>query len=218
MIATYITNSHHYYHKLDSKKKYYTLNYLTFKFRLIFLFSILFIQQSGHSEIKLVIQGEGELYFLNSQFYRDPSEVIINGVSQPSCNKSCQFASGLSNVTIKFDEPLESCERMFDWLHNIVEIDLSNFDASKVTNMYRMFSDCVNVEKIYLGNINTSLVQNMAELFNTCEKLTYIDNLNFDTSSVVTMRLMFSGCHSILSIVAEFNPQNVENMEYMFNC
>jgi surface protein len=169
-----------------------------------------------NSEVKLIIQGEGQLNILNNLFYLDPSEVIVNGISKPSCNKSCEFNKGLNNVTIKFNVPIESCANMFDWRHDIIEIDLSNFDASKVTNMYRMFSDCINVEKIILGNINTSLVQNMEELFNACRKLTYIDNLNFDVSSVKTMRGMFRYCESLLTINAEFNPQNVEDMYDLF--
>ena len=203
--------------KINSNKKHDTPIYSNFLTRFIFIF--LFIEAIGQSEIKLVIQGGGEKTFLNSQFYQEPNEVIVNGISKPSCKKSCEFGNGLNEVKIKFDNPLESCANMFDSQQSIIEIDLSNFDTSKVINMYRMFSDCVNVQKINLENINTSLVQNMDELFNACKRLTYINKLDFDTSSVVTMRGMFANCESILSIVAEFNPQNVVNMENLFaNC
>ena len=54
---------------------------------------------------------------------------------------------------------------MFDGLDNIKEIDISDFDASKVTSMKYMFNGCKNLEKINFGNIKTSLVTNMENLF-----------------------------------------------------
>ena len=140
----------------------------------------------------MIIQGEGSLNILNSGFNSEPSEVIVNGMSQPNCKKSCQFENSLNNVTIKFDTLIESCENMFYKINCIIEIDLSKFDASKVTSMYRMFGECTNLKKITFGNINTSLVINMEKLFYKCYNLITIDRLNFDTLSVKTMRQMFS--------------------------
>ena len=54
---------------------------------------------------------------------------------------------------------------MFKGLTNIIEIDLSNLDTSKVTNMSYMFVVCSDLGKINFGNINTSLVNNMENLF-----------------------------------------------------
>jgi hypothetical protein len=153
-----------------------------------------------NSEIKLIVQGEGELNILNNSFYLDPSDVIVNGESKPNCKKSCEFINGLNNVTIKFDNQIESCEYMFDGIVSIIEVDLSNFDASKVISMHRMFSDCINLKKITFGSINTSLVQNMEELFNMCTNLTTIDRLDFDTLSVKTMKRMLSLCLAIAPI------------------
>ena len=46
-------------------------------------------------------------------------------------------------------------------LRDIIEIDMSNFDASMVKSMGYMFFQCINLEKINFGNINTSSVENM---------------------------------------------------------
>ena len=117
------------------------------------------------SEINLIIQGLGNLNILSDSFYLNPSEVIINGDLKPSCNKSCYLGNILINVTIKFDKQLESLENMFKSLNKIIEIDLSNLDTSKVTNMASMFKQCSNLEKIIFGNINTSSVESMHSLF-----------------------------------------------------
>ena len=202
---------------LNQKTKNNSLHiYLHFKFYLIFILLISFFKLINNSEINMIIQGEGELNILNSGFNSEPSEVIVNGESKPNCKKSCQFENDLNNVTIKFNTQIESCKNMFYGIKSIIEIDLSKFDASKVINMKKMFRECTNLKKITFGNINTSLVKNMEQLFYKCLKLTTIDRLNFDTLSVTTMRQMFSHCESILSINAEFNPQNVEDMYIIF--
>ena len=50
---------------------------------------------------------------------------------------------------------------MFEGVTTMKEIDLSNFDTSKVTTMASMFNQCVDLEKITFGNIVTSSVKNM---------------------------------------------------------
>jgi len=187
-------------------------------FILIHLIFIANVQSKEKSEINLIIisQEKIELNFLSNLFYKEPSDVIINEVSKPLCKRSCELMDGLNNITIKFNNFIESFENMFEGITSIIEIDLSNFDSSRVTNMYRMFSDCINLQKISLGNMNTSSVKNMGELFNNCKNLTMIDRLNFNTSSVNNMRGMFRHCESLNSLILEFNPKNVEDMNEMF--
>ena len=119
--------------------------YLRLKF--LYILSSLFISMQDLrnmnvylSEIKLVIKGKGESFFLNNTFNVQPSEVIINDVIKNSSIKSYNFTEDLNYVVIKFNKPIESCVNMFGGLSNIIEIDLSNFDASKVTSMSSIFS------------------------------------------------------------------------------
>ena len=140
-----------------------------FKFFLFIILSILIPRYETISEINLKVQGEGILDVLNPGFSYEPNEFLINGILYPSCKKSCQFDGGLNNVTIKFENQIDSCENMFYEITSIIEIDLSKFDASKVMNMSQMFSSCTNMKKIILGNINTTLVKNMCRMFFGCE-------------------------------------------------
>ena len=185
-------------------------------FYFIFILSISFIEFIKNSEIKLIIKGKSYTNILNENFYLDPSNIKVNGESKDNCKKRCHFSEKLNNVTIIFDKPIQSCENMFYKMDKIIEINLSNFDASHVTNMNNMFSYCSKLEKITLGNIKTSLVKSMKRLFYNCSNLKKIDKLNFDTSSVTDMQEMFAHCKSLLSINAKFNPKNVENMFLMF--
>ena len=54
---------------------------------------------------------------------------------------------------------------MFYNLNDIIDMDFSGFDFSKVISMERMFYQCTNLEKVIFGNVNTSSVTNMMCLF-----------------------------------------------------
>ena len=97
------------------------------------------------SEIQLLISGSGNQSILSDSFYLDPSEVVINGISRKSCKKFCELDSEENNVTLYFNDTVESCYSMFYQLDNIKQIDLSNFDFSSVTEM----QICLEVVQIW---------------------------------------------------------------------
>ena len=172
---------------------------------------------NGISEIKLVIQGNGRQSLLGDSFNIEPFEVLVNGKKDDSCKKECNLEEDINNITLKFDKQIESCYLMFQGIKNIREIDLSNFDTSKVTTMSWMFCDCSNLEYINLGNINTSSVENMDLLFKGT-KITSIDLSKFDTSKVTTMLWMFCDCSKLISVnLSNFDTSIVADMNLMFN-
>ena len=213
-------------YKIIKRKKifneYYLFRVLTLLLK-IFLVNLISIKNERNlnnyiSEIHLVIKGNGKQNILSNEFNTNPSEVIVNGISKGNtCKKTCDLDEDINNVTIKFEEQIISCYHMFYGLQNIIEIDLSNFDASKVNNMEAMFYYCKNLEKINFGNINTSSVENMHSLFYQCENLISIDLSNFDTSKVNNMDWMFGSCFNLKYLdLSNFNTSNVNNMYNMF--
>ena len=74
---------------------------------------------------------------------------------------------------------------------DLLEIDASNFDTSKVTDMSRMFYDLRNITSLNLSNFDTSKVTTMNRMFSGMSNLTSLDLSNFDTSKVTTMGSMF---------------------------
>ena len=183
-------------------KEYYLFRTFSFllKIVLVNLISVKNIRNLNNyiSEIHLVIKGKGTQNILNNYFNKNPSEVIVNGISKANaCQKTCDLDEDINNVTIKFEEQIKSCSFMFLNLKNIIEIDLSNFDASEVNNMKWMFDGCKNLDKINFGNINTSFVENMDSLYKYCEKLRSINLSIFDTSKVKDMQYMFHNCKNL---------------------
>jgi len=150
-----------------------------------------------YSEIHLVIQGKGVQKLLSDYFEEEPSEVLVNGLNQNSCKKSCYLKRDKSNITLLFKRQFESCKSMFSDLGAVIEIDLSKFDFSKVKVMEKMFYGLINLKKINFGIIDTSLVENMDSLFYNCSNLTSIDLSEFNTSKVTTMKSMFYGGSSL---------------------
>ena len=171
------------------------------------------------SEVNLVIKGSGQQRFLSDVFYLEPFEVKVNGISNNTCKKVCDFEGQENNVTLYFDEPLNSCKYMFSQLKNIKEIDFSNFDFSHVTSMQDMFMNCTNLININFGNMNTSSLTNVQELFSYCEIIESIDLSHFNTSSVTTMYHMFFHCYALKSLTfpETFITSKVTTMDAMFS-
>ena len=170
-----------------------------------------------YSEIHLVVQGSGYQYILYNYYDLGTFEVLVNGVKDDSCNKKCDLQGDKNNVTLRIQNQITSCYKMFYELNNIIEIDLSNFDASKVKTMYCMFHLCSNLQKINFGNINTSSLEDLYGFVATCPKLTSLNLSKFNTSNVKNMRDMFYECPKLENLdLSNFNTSNVIDMAYMF--
>ena len=100
----------------------------------------------------------------------------------------------------------------------LTEMNLSNLDTSKVTNMDSMFRGCSRLTVLDVSNFNTSNVTRMSDMFIGCRSLTSLDVSNFDTSKVTNMSLMFGSCSSLTELdVSNFDTSKVTNMSSMFS-
>ena len=111
----------------------------------------------------------------------------------------------------------EFSESFFSYLPNIKEIELSDFDTSKVTDMNCMFFGCNSLESLDLSKFDTSKVTDMNSMFMNCPALKSLDLSNFDTSNVIYMNAMFAFCYALESLdLSKFDTSNVTDMNYMF--
>ena len=100
---------------------------------------------------------------------------------------------------------------------NIKDLDISNFDTSKVTQMSGMFSGMSSLTSLDLSNFNTSKVWDMDSMFSGMSSLTSLDLSNFDTSRVAYMRWMFSGMSSLTSFKFSHFGHFYVKMDGMFS-
>ena len=124
---------------------------------------------------------------------------------------------GIYDIKIAFSKPLISCEGMFYICNNIIEIDMSKFDCSKILSCGYMFYTCENLEKINFGNLDFPLVNNFTSMFSWCYNLTYLDLTNFNTKNSKSFCSMFNECNNLEKVdVSKFNSSKCETISSMF--
>ena len=99
----------------------------------------------------------------------------------------------------------------------IMELDLSSFDTSQVTNMSGMFYNMSNLTTLNLSSFDTSQVTNMSGMFYRMSSLTTLNLSNFDTSKVMNMSGMFQGMSNLTTLnLSNFDTSQATNMSLMF--
>ena len=107
---------------------------------------------------------------------------------------------------------------MFYFCTNLVSVNLTGCNTSKVTDMNYMFQGCTSLEHIIgLDTLDTSNVTSMNSMFYNCDNLTSLDLSSFNTSKVTSMNAMFQKCSNLTSLdLSNFNTSNVKDMSSMF--
>ena len=169
--------------------------------------------------IILKVIGTGNKFILcnmPNNFNSPQSQTTINGNTQSDNKNAYDFIEENNNITLIWNYPIMNCNYMFYSCSDIVEIDLSQFDASQVNSMESMFSGGSNLTSINFGSINTTSVTNMKSMFEACSKLVSLNLSNFNTSIVTTMENMFYECNNLeyinLSSFVEHEQLNCNNM------
>ena len=111
-----------------------------------------------------------------------------------------------------------SCHFIFKECKSLSQLDLSNFDTSKVVVMNHMFSNCLKLTALDLSNFDTSKVTGMSSMFSCCKNLIALNISNFNTSKVIDMYCMFYSCESLTQLnLSSFDTSKVTGMYQMFN-
>mgnify|MGYP000425425485 CR=1 FL=1 len=83
-------------------------------------------------------------------------------------------------------------------------LDISNWDISKIKNMDYCFSGCRNLKSLDISLWDTSKVKNMNSCFYGCSSIDSLDLSSWNTSNVFTFEYCFTGCASLIYL-------NIEN-------
>ena len=196
--------------------------------RYIFLFIFFFQAFCKHlyqfiilfeEKVKIKIKGPGNIQIIFNSFnklpdriYNSKNALIAQSQSQISTNKKEE------TIIMVWDNKLTSLAKMFYLLENIIEIDFSEFDSSKVKYMYMMFEGCSNVKKIDFTNFQTSEVLSWYSMFRYCRSLTSLNLSSFRTSKNKDFGSFFVGCSSLTSLdLSTFDASTVSHFDYMFH-
>lgn len=154
-------------------------------------------------------------------YYTEPEKVYLN------TDSSNMFYSKYNEQKIKNILDLDlsnfntsnvtNMTHMFSGMSNLTTLDLSNFDTSRVTDMSFMFHDMFNLTNLNLSSFDTSKVTNMSAMFHSMRSLTALNLSSFDTSQVTNMRAMFSKVFNLTSLdLSNFDTSQVTDMYCMF--
>ena len=96
-------------------------------------------------------------------------------------------------------------------------LNIRSFDTSNVENMRSMFIDLNNVTDLDLSGWNVKKVNNIQALFVRDNKLKNLNLSGWELDSVTDMNSMFSGLSDLTSLnLTGFTTKNVTNMAHMF--
>jgi len=174
-----------------------------------------------YSNITLKIKGIGLHTIIgdpdNFEGFDYLKKVYINGNVQNEIECEYYFNQTDNYVELIWDDNINYCQYMFSECEEIIEIDLSNFNTSQVTEMESMFYGCSSLTSINLSNLDTSQVEDMESMFDGCSSLTSLDLSYFDTSQVMYMTYMFCDCLLLTSLnLSNFNTEKVISINNMF--
>ena len=160
--------------------------------KLIFLFIISFLSKGYYSSSNITLKinktGNVQVYYPYNLYYGNVEidEVYINDAKQNEVKSQYYFTNNTINtVKLVWNRNIKYTYRLFSGCSDIIEINLTNFDSSHVTDMSYMFEYCFSLSILDLSNLKTSNVKYMDYLFYDCYKLTSLDLSNFDTSKVI---------------------------------
>ena len=146
-----------------------------------------------NSEITLTINGIGEQSIL-FYGYSDicPDYIYLNDDAENNIKNidNCRSIiipseeNQINQVKLIWNTKLSSLNGILAQLQNLIEVDLSKFDASEVEDMTFMFQDSRSLKSINFGDFNTSKVKSMGCMFYNCKSLSSLDLSSFDTSKV----------------------------------
>ena len=154
-------------------------------------------------------------------YYAETEKVYLNTDSSEMFYRSYiyQIENILGLDLSNFDtSKVTNMRSMFGYISNLVTLNLSNFDTSKVTDMGYMFSGMSSLTTLNLSNFDTSKVTDMQKMFDDMSNLTALNLSNFNTSTVTNMNQMFHATPSLTSLdLSNFDTSNVTDMQNMFS-
>ena len=190
------------------------------KRNIIFILFVVIIHKviSKNNEIKIKVNTVGTQNILNPIFKYAPTEAFINDTNvEIDSQYSINVISTNDIIKLSWNQNIDDCSFMFQHLHNIISVDLSDFESSSVTNMEGMFDHCYNLKYINFSDFTTSEVTNMRNMFADCDQLESLNLSNFKTNKVEFMNQMFSHCHQLKYLdFRNINISSMTDLNYMF--
>ena len=175
-------------------------------------------------EITLKVKGKGKKNILSGSspyIYPCPSNIYINKKLSQAITDCHYLDITESESEIKLiwnNNNIKSTKGMFHNCKDIIEIDMTKFDTSLVTDMSYMFALCESLKSLNVDNLNTAKVVTFENMFYNCKSLTSLNLERFTNPSATSLYRMFYGCENLEYInIKNFDEKDNMNIDEMFD-
>ena len=148
----------------------------------------------------------------NTHIYPCPSNIYLNNKLFQNYT-DCHFIDikeSDTEIKLEWDNIVNnSLSGIFYNCINIIEVDMTNFDTSLITDMSEMFSMCHSLKSLNVQNLNTAKVESFRYMFFECISLISINLESFTIPKATTLYRMFFNCQKLEYI----NIKNFEEKE-----
>ena len=173
-------------------------------------------------EIKLKIKGTGMQNILSassSYTYQCPDIIYQNNLIQDVID--CHYINIKepdSEIKLIWNNIIiYSTKGMFYKCTEIVEVDMTKFDTSLVTDMSEMFYMCSSLKSLNVTNLDTEKVETFQKMFVQCTSLTSLNLESFTNPAAQSLYRMFYDCKNLEFInIKNFEENENMNIEEMF--
>ena len=147
-----------------------------------------------------------------------PNKIYINDMQQSITNSFNYYLNPENIVKLEWTDEIDDCYNMFLDCNSIIEMNFSNFDATKCPQTYSMFRGCNSLQSIDLsGFITSNFLISMGNMFWDCYSLLSLNLSNIDTSNVRNFGHMLANCESLISLdISNFKTDNIKFIDNMF--
>ena len=112
----------------------------------------------------------------------------------------------------------QDSSHLFEYTY-IDKIDANNLDVSNVTDGSYMFYSCANSTEINVSQWNTSKIKYFDKMFSNCKSLAFLDVNNWDMISGYSLSGMFSYSGITDIDLSKWDTSNISNLSNLFyNC
>ena len=123
--------------------------------------------------------------------------LTLSGTGNCSEKPWLEYAQNISSASIEVTGMTEA-SGLFENCWNLIEVDTSKWDTSKITDMSSLFSGCYALRYLDVSNLDMSQVKNMDYMFYQCVSLTYLQSYKWNLTNIESMYASFYGCEKLL--------------------
>ena len=102
-----------------------------------------------------------------------------------------------TKVDILFSNELSGMPSIFKDNVDIISVDFSNFNSSKISEISDLFNGCSSLKSVDLTRFKLLQIKSLQNVFKNCKELTSVNISYISSSKIETVENCFEGCSSL---------------------